>query len=151
MAHLRLTAHYDAPIERVFELAVDYQRYPEWNVSYEAIKEVVGPPDEVGTKINGVMKLLGRKLEGTGTVTEVQRPTFLKIAGAGSGGSVTTIYRFTSVAGGTDAVLEGEYVLPAGIFGKVADRLFVERAVERDLRHSLENFKAFVEAPEPSA
>jgi hypothetical protein len=64
MAHLRMTAHYEAPIEHVFALVVDYERYPEWNVSYEEVTEVVGPPDQVGSKMHGVMKLLGRKLEG---------------------------------------------------------------------------------------
>ena len=35
----------------------------------------------------------------------------------------------------------------AGIIGQIADRLFVERAVERDLAHTIENFGALVEAP----
>jgi len=81
MAHLRKTAHYDAPIEKVFDLAVDYARYPEWNVSYEAVMEVVGPPDQVGTRFHGEMKLMGRKMEGWGEVTEVDRPNLLKVTG----------------------------------------------------------------------
>jgi uncharacterized membrane protein len=144
-----MTAHYDAPVEHVFDLAVDYRRYPEWNEAYEEVTEVIGPPDQVGTRFHGVMRLLGRKMEGWGEITEVDRPRFLKIAGTGSGGSVTTIYRFTLVGSGTDAELEIDYDLPAGLFGKVADKLFVERSVERALRHSLENFKAFVEAKAP--
>jgi uncharacterized membrane protein len=149
MAHLQMTAHYEASIERVFELAIDYKRYPEWNASYEEVTEVVGPADQVGTKIHGVMKILGRKMEGWGEVTELDRPRSLKMAGSGSGGTVTTAYRFTPAASGTDAELTVDYELPAGLFGKVADKLFIERSVERDLRHSLENFKAFVETKEP--
>jgi uncharacterized protein YndB with AHSA1/START domain len=145
MAHLRMTAHYDAPIEKVFDLAVDYARYPEWNVSYEQVMEVEGPPAQVGTRFHGKMKLMGRTMEGWGEVTEVDRPRLLKVTGSGSGGGVTTLYRFTTVEDGTDAELEVDYQLPAGLFGKVADKLFIERTVERDLRHSLENFKAFVE------
>jgi uncharacterized membrane protein len=144
-----MTAHYDAPIERVFELAVDYKRYPEWNVAYEEMLEVDGPPDQVGTKMHGVIRVLGRKMEGWGEVTEVDRPGFLKITSLRSDGSLITTYRFTPAPSGTDAVLEIDYELPAGVFGKIADKLFVERSIERDLRHSLENFKAFVEAKEP--
>ena len=55
----------------------------------------------------------------------------------------------TPIGTGTEVVLEVDYELPAGIFGKVADKLFIERAVERDLRHSIENFKAFIEVKEP--
>jgi uncharacterized membrane protein len=149
MAHLLLTAHFEAPIEHVFELAADYKRYPEWSVSHEEMREVVGPPDQVGTRFHGVMTFLGRKMEGWGEVTEVDQPRLLKTVGTGSGGSVTTIYRFMPAATGTDAELSIDYELPAGLFGKVADKVFIQRAVERDMRHSMENFKAFVEAKVP--
>ena len=149
MTHLRMTAHFDAPIERVFELATDYRRYPEWNVAYEEVTEISGPADEVGTRFHGVMRILGRRMEGWGEITEVDRPRYLKIAGKGSGGTTTTVYRFTPVGSGTDTELEIDYELPAGLFGKVADKLFVERSVERALRHSLENFTAFVEENVP--
>jgi hypothetical protein len=36
--------------------------------------------------------------------------------------------------------------LPGGFAGSVADKLFVERAIERDVKHSMENFKAICEA-----
>ena len=39
--------------------------------------------------------------------------------------------------------------LPAGTLDPIADKLFIERAAERDLRHSLENVKALLEAREP--
>jgi uncharacterized membrane protein len=144
-----MTAHYDAPIERVFELATDYARYPEWSAQYEEVTEISGPPDAAGTRFHGVIRLLGRKMEGWGEVTEVDAPRYLRIAGQGSGGTTTTVYRFTPVGSGTDAELELDYELPAGFFGKVADKLFVERSIERALRHSLENFKAFVEEKVP--
>lgn len=149
MTHVRETAHFHAPIERVFDLAIDYARYPEWSVQYEEVNEISGPPDEVGTRFHGVIKLLGRKMEGWGEVMEVERPRFLRIAGQGSGGSTMTVYRFTEAGTGTDAEAEIEYQLPAGLFGKVADKLFVERSIERALRHSLENFGAFVEEKVP--
>lgn len=149
MAHLRMTAHYEAPVERVFDLATDYARYPEWSVQYDKISHISGPPDEVGTTFRGVIKLLGRKMEGSGEVTGVEPPHYIEIIGKGSGGTTRTVYRFTEAAAGTDAELELDYELSAGFFGKVADKLFIERSIERALCHSLENFKAFVEEPAP--
>ena len=68
MTHLQIKAQYDAPIERVFGLMTDFARYPEWNVTYTEIKEVVGPPDKVGTRIHSVMRFLGRTMEGWGEI-----------------------------------------------------------------------------------
>lgn len=150
MTKVRMTTHFDAPIERVFDLATDYSRLPEWNVSYAEIKQVTGPVDKVHTKVHSVMKILGRKMEGWGEVIEVDRPRYVKISGIGDeGGKLIYSQRFTPAAPGTDLEFECEYELPAGILGHIADRLFVEKAVERDLHHSMENFKALVEAKQP--
>jgi uncharacterized membrane protein len=150
MTKIHLTTHFDAPIERVFELGTDYSRYPEWNVSYAEIKEVTGPVDKVGTKIHTVMKILGRRMEGWAEVVEVDRPRYLKISGTGfEGGMLNYSQRFAPAGSGTDLEFEAEYELPAGLLGHIADKLFVEKAVERDLRHSMENFKALVETSTP--
>jgi uncharacterized membrane protein len=151
MSQIRMTTHFDAPIERVFDLGTDFKRFPEWNVSYSEVKQVSGPPHEVGTKVFAVMKVLGRSIEGAGEIVEADRPRMLKMVGEGiDGGSLTSTYRFTPTDSGTDLEVSFDYELPAGIIGQIADRLFVERAIERDVRHSFENFKALVEAPAPT-
>lgn len=150
MTQVRISAHLDAPIDRVFELATDFKRYPEWNVNYVEVPEVLGPTRQLGTRIETTTKLLDRRLEGWSEITEIDVPRHIKLSGSGKeGGKLSVEYRFTPVGMTTDAEVEIEYELPAGPFGKVLDRLFIERAVERDLRHSMENFKAFVEVPEP--
>jgi uncharacterized membrane protein len=150
MNQLRLTAHYEAPIEHVFDLGTQFKRFPEWNVSYTAVDEVTGPPDKVGTKVHATMRLLGRPMDGWAEIVEVERPRLIKLIGTSSqGGKLTTTYRFMPVEQTTDVELLVEYELPAGVIGQIADKLFVEKAVERDIRHSLENFKAFVEQPVP--
>jgi uncharacterized membrane protein len=96
------------------------------------------------------MRFLGRNIEGWGEIVEAEPPRLLKIQGQGTEGSLlTTLYRMTPAGVGTDFQLEIDYELPAGIVGAVANKLFVEKAVERDLRHSVENFKALVEAQVP--
>jgi uncharacterized membrane protein len=149
MNQLRFTEHFEAPVEQVFELAIDYKRFPEWNVSYVAVDEMTGPPDKVGTKIHATMRLLGRTMEGWAEIVEIERPRLIKLTGTSTqGGSLTTTYRFVPVDTGTNIEILAEYELP-GMFGAVADKLFVQKAIERDVRHSLENFKAFVEVKTP--
>jgi uncharacterized membrane protein len=150
MSHLRMTAHYEAPVERVFALGTDFARYPEWNVTYTEIKEIAGPPDRVGTRIHAVMRFLGRTMDGWGELVEIDPPRMFRMTGTSTdGGRLDVVYRMTPAGTGTDLVIEAEYELPAGIIGRIADKLFVERAVERDLHHSIENFRAFVELPQP--
>jgi len=150
MTHLQVKAQYEAPIERVFALLTDFARYPEWNVTYTEVKEIVGPPNEAGTRIHSVMRFLGQTMEGWGEIVEIDPPKLLRTSGTSTqGGKLEYVLRLTPIPNGTEVVAETDYELPAGIFGKVADKLFVERAVERDLRHSIENFKAFVELRQP--
>jgi uncharacterized membrane protein len=149
MNQLRFTEHFEAPVEQVFDLAIDYKRLPEWNVSYVAVHEVTGPPDKVGTRIHQTLRLLGRNMEGWAEIVEFERPRLIKLTGTSAqGGTLTTTYRFTPMQTGTDIEILLDYELP-GIFGEVADKLFVQKGIERDIRHSLENFKAFVEVKTP--
>jgi uncharacterized protein YndB with AHSA1/START domain len=150
MPHISLNAHFDAPIERVFELGTDFKRYPEWNVTYREIKEIAPEPVRVGTRIHLAATTLGQTREGWDEVVEFDPPRLLKVTGTrGDQTKVTIIDRATPVPNGTDMVIEVEYELGRDILSKVTDKLFVEKAIERDLKHSLENFKALVEAPVP--
>jgi uncharacterized membrane protein len=150
MTTLRITGHYDVPIEKVWELGVDFTRYPEWNTAWLEVKEITGPPDVVGTRIHSVLRLLGRTMEGWAEVIEVDKPRYLKFTGTSlDGGKLTVAYRLTPAGVGTEFETDVEYELPAGIFGHIVDKLFVEKTVERDLRHSMETFKALLEAKIP--
>ena len=56
---------------------------------------------------------------------------------------------YTEARGGTDATVELEYELPMGMFAGVAEKL-LGGSIERDLRHSMENFKVLCEATIPA-
>jgi uncharacterized membrane protein len=149
MTQLRMMQHFEAPIERVFELGIDFKRYPEWNTFYSEVSEIKGPPDQIGTKIFDTMKILGKPIEGTTEIVEIEKPRFIKLVGTSpQGGSLKALYKLTPVGMGTDLVVEFEYELPTQFY-TLFERPFVEQAVERELRHTLENFKAFVELKTP--
>ena len=147
MAHVKITEHIEAPNEQVFDLFIDVKRWPEFMPSGE-IKEVTGPLDQVGTRVHSSMQFLGRKMESWDEVVEVDRPRLLKLASDEPMKSVAT-YRLTPVGEGTDVTVEADYELPAGFLGHIADRLFIEKAMERQMRHGFENFKALAEAQVP--
>lgn len=65
---------------------------------------------------------------------------------APGGGRLTWSRRFTPAGTGTSSIVELDYELPGGLIGGVADRLFFEKAIEREARHSLENFNEIVAA-----
>ena len=144
MTHVAMSTRYEAPIERVFEFASDFKRYPEWNVNYVTVDQVTGPV-QVGTKIHGVLKVLGKQIPGWGEIVEVEAPRLLKMRSENEDGWNEIVYRFSPEPTGTKAEFEFEYELKPGLFGAIADKLFIERTIERDLRHSMENSKAFVE------
>ena len=147
MGHVRFTDHIDVPPDQAFALAIDASREPEWNNSIVEAKDVHGMLDTVGAGYTAVMKLGGRRLEARWEVSKVEKPGRLDLTGsAPGGGRATSATHFEPAAGGTDVTVEVDYELPGGFAGSVADKLFVERAIERDVKHSMENFKAILQA-----
>jgi hypothetical protein len=149
MGHVRQMGHVDVSPDRAFALTVDAERDPEWNSSVVEVKDVTGLLERVGASYTAILKLGGRRLETRWEATKVEKPRFLELAGSAPGGghaiSKTT---FEPAGGGTDITVEVDYELPGGFVGGMADKLFVERAIERDIKHSLENFKAICEVEE---
>lgn len=147
MGHILQTGHVDVPPEKAFAVAIDAARLPEWNSSVVEVKDISGLLDQVGASYVSVLKLGGRPLEGRWEVSRVESPRLLEYTGtAPGGGTATATNRFETAGLGTDLTIEIEYQLPGGFVGGMADKLFVERAIERDVKHSVENFKAICEA-----
>jgi carbon monoxide dehydrogenase subunit G len=150
MFHVQVSEHIDAPIDHVWELIASCERLPEWNVVVVEIKDCPDRLDRVGATATAVGRILGRKIETTQETTRADKPhTYaLKLSGAG-GAKGTGTYTFSEARGGTDATLEVEGDLPMGMFAGVAEKL-LGGTLERDARHSMENFKALCEATVPA-
>jgi uncharacterized membrane protein len=147
MGHARDTYHIDAPPDRVWALYTDLSRYSEWNEGLSEVKDTSGPLDQVGSKFTAVIKVMGRRFEATSEVTKVEPGKLIEQHGSVvGGGPAASSFRVEPVSGGTDVTVELDYQLPGGLIGDVADKLFMERAIERQIRHSNENFKALAEA-----
>lgn len=147
MGHIRETIHVDAPIEQVWELGAKCERYPEWQTGIVEVRGCTSPMDHVGAKYTAVYKSMGRSLEVTTEVIRAEKPRLIenKLTAPG-GGHGTWLQTAEPAEGGTDVTFTFDYELPGGFVGGMADKLFMERAIERDIRHSNENFKALCEA-----
>jgi uncharacterized membrane protein len=139
--------HIDAPPDAAYAFLIDAARIPEWNSSVVEVTDVQGPLDTVGGSYTAILKLGGRQLETRWETTKVEGRRLAEfVASSAAGGSATSTSTLEAAHGGTDLMLEVDYELPGGFVGGMADKLFVERAIERDIKHSLENVKAICEA-----
>jgi uncharacterized membrane protein len=150
MGHVRLTDHINAPVDHVWDITVSCDRLPEWNVNIVEVQDCPGRLDHVGAKATTMARVMGRKLEGHVETIRADRPRLFeqKFEGAGGlKGSVSTA--FADASGGTDVAVEFDYDFPMGFFGGIAEKL-LGGSIERDLHHSMENFKELCEATVPS-
>jgi len=114
------------------------------------VKDCQGRLDRVGARVTTVVRVFGRKIEGSQETTKADKPRAFALKLVGAGGAKATVDgTFTEARGGTDATLELEYDLPMGLFAGVAEKL-LGGSIERDLRHSMENFKALCESTIPA-
>jgi uncharacterized membrane protein len=149
MPEVRDQFRIEASPDRVWAVAIDASRIPEWQTNVVEVRDVTGRLDEVGTRYTSVIRIVGRPLEGEWEVTKAEPNRLLVLTGKvpGGGRAVNTV-TFTPSAGSTDVTVELDYELPGGFLGQFANRLFVERALQRDVRHASENFKALCEEAE---
>lgn len=150
MGHVRFSEHIDAPIDHVWEIAASCERLPEWSVTIVDVKDCQGRLDRVGARVTTVARVFGRKIDGSQETTMADKPRAYTLKLVGAGGAKATVNgTYAEARGGTDATVELEYDLPMGMFAGVAEKL-LGGSIERDLRHSMENFKALCESTIPA-
>jgi uncharacterized membrane protein len=146
MGRIHHEYHIDAPPEVAWDLGRDPDRMPEWNTTTVSVKDVSGPLDREGATYTTVSKIAGRPLEIQWQVEKIDPGREAEVtASAPRGGSARVVVRYEPEGSGTKVITDLDYELPMGFLGDVADKLFGERAMIRDVRHSGENFKALVE------
>jgi uncharacterized membrane protein len=145
-----LSEHIDAPIDQVWEITASCERLPEWNVTIVEVKDCQGRLDRIGARATTIVRVFGRRIEGTQETTKADKPHSYAVKATGAGGAKATLDQtFTEAGGGTDIGVDIEYELPMGLFAGVAEKL-LGGSIERDLRHSMENFKALCESTIPA-
>ncbi|MDX1600273.1 MAG: SRPBCC family protein [Anaerolineales bacterium] len=127
------SATINASIDKVWEYLTKTELQGEWR-DIERAEEVTDGPFSVGTQVRIVQKFMGREMDMTYEVTEIEEPT--RLAGKTDAGPLDARfeYKLRSENGSTHLTITGEG--EAGGLFKVAEGLFsnnLEKQLEEDL------------------
>src|SRR6476646_7593905 len=150
MGHIRTASHFDAPVERVFDVAVDLKLIPRYMRSVKDVTDLHGAPETVGSTYRFHSTGLGQTMAGTIEVVDVKRPTLFKtLTTYDNGMRVTWTQRMSAAGSGTDEVDEVDYELPSGPAALLGP--LVRRQLERAMRESVEAYTELAtRAPSPT-
>ena len=137
----------DAPPEKVWEmLALD--RMPEWMddlISSEYITEVNTPEDryKVGTSAHWIKV---KKEEHDMTITEsIENEKIVYRTSPIQGAIVDGTFTLKPTEAGTEMTYAADYEMPWGVFGKLFDKLIVERMMKKDIEGEAKSLRNFLE------
>ncbi len=145
MTTLTRSVTVDAPVDTVFEYALDVSRL--WKVKDVALTDVDIKPEGVGTSARMYSHLLALHIEGRIEYTEVlpgerivaQVVDFLVVD------EPTWTFTFKPVKGGTKVTATGEWAVKVPVVGKRIESMMV-KGHEQMLDMLLDNLKTQVEA-----
>ena len=132
----------DRPVEAVVEVAADPTNAPKWYENIESVTWKTEPPPQVGSLVTFVAKFLGRRLEYTYEVIELDDHHLVMSTAEGPFPMETT-YTFTPVSPTSTRMTLRNRGEPSG-FSKVAAPLMVT-AMRRANHKDLVKLKALVE------
>jgi coenzyme Q-binding protein COQ10 len=136
-----------APVEKVYALARDPNRWPTWVVGVGEIEKLTGQ-GEAGTLAEFTYTLAGMGFPVTIEVLEdhvsPEGGRWKGKIGGPLAGEQTWTYAPRN--GDTELAVDLEYTVPGKGLGKIADRLIIERTQQRAADETLENLKKLCEA-----
>ena len=133
-----------APIEKVFDIMIDPESIPKFAPIY-AVSDMKGKPGEKGNSADYEYHILGIKLKQTMTVLDVQKPYSITYEMSG-GIPGKWAYTLEPHEGGTVIWTRVDYSVPAGIIGRIANWLFINRMNQKNLEIGQVGLKNFCES-----
>ncbi len=147
MAKIDKSIDVNAPREQVFDVLTDLDLLPAWSTTTVEATGTSGQPMQQGDTFGQTLRILGKNLESSWRVTELDRPRRLAYsADAPGGGTLRMVQVLEDIPDGTRVSVDLDYQLPGGFLGKLLDTVYAERRNERELEHSLSNLKELIEA-----
>ena len=147
MARIERSILIHAPVDKVYAVARDPNRWPTWFVGMDEIDKLTGS-GEVGTIAEFGYAMAGMRFPVTVEVLEDHvGPEGARWKGKIGGplaGEQTWVY--TPKGSDTEVTVELEYTVPGKALGQIANRLIIERTQERSADETMENLKALCEA-----
>jgi hypothetical protein len=133
----------DLPRALAFQLYVE--RVQDWQTAVRLTPLKVSAAI-VGNEYEASYAFLGRHFRGRFRVLAADPPSSVVVEATGSGVQVWYRTTFTEAGGATLVTVKGDYALPDGLIPRMADRLFLERAINRDIERANEAFVALCAA-----
>jgi uncharacterized protein YndB with AHSA1/START domain len=105
MAEVQVRQRFEGPVERVWEVLVAIEQYPERVGSYESVEFLGEAHEGVGARWRQTRTVFGRSHSQEMEVTRWEAPRELVLVATESGGRYEMRYDLEAVDGGTDVVL----------------------------------------------
>lgn len=139
MAHVELTRTYPVEVKKAWDYLNDPHHWPQW---YTNLLEIADPDaswSDPGDTIVFRYRLLGRKVEGECILDDREAPLLVSYVAKIPGlPDVRTEWRHTDLGSSFTTRVTLETEEPSSFFGRAVDRMLIPRALERDLRRSLD-------------
>jgi carbon monoxide dehydrogenase subunit G len=137
-----------APPEQVWDVIMDPGHFGDWVTIHRKLGHVDDGELRKGFRVEQTLCLHRANFKVKWSLAEVDAPRHAVWVGRGPAGSHARIVdRLTPLDGGSATHFEyqNEYTQPGGFLGRMAGRVLVAGAAEREATRSLERLKAFVE------
>jgi len=143
MGTLQKSITINMPADKLHKYMKNPTNWSHWYANLSEAEKITGE-GEAGTIVESKYSVLGVSMPIT---TEVLESTVNVWRGKISG-AITSEQSFELVPreNGTEINMKSEYSIPSGVFGKVADKLVVEKIIEHSIDHTLENLKLICES-----
>lgn len=132
------------PLEHAFAVYVD--RVVEWQTAVRLTAAHM-TPQLVGSEYEARFDFLGHTYLGKFRITAADPPRSVALEASGSGIAVWYVTRFEpgALPGTTHVTVKGDYRLPDMLLARIADRLFLERTIAREIVHANETYREICE------
>jgi hypothetical protein len=130
-SRIDLTIELDVPQQTVFDVYV--RDVVEWQTALR-LSPLRIVPGLVGSEWTASWQIVGITLHGSLRLVEADPPHFVRFEAGGGGVRAWYDTSFaTTSAGRTRILVAGDYDLPAGLLGRIADRIVVESIIRRQI------------------
>ena len=135
----------NAPMEKVFGILDDPERYPAFFAGVVGISDVSRTEERIGDSGSMKYSVLGIHFDVQFTIQawEENKAIVSRLEGAFPGKVTTT---FNEQDDGVKVTQTFDYTIGGGVLGRALNAVVVERMNERNAQHTLENLKTLCEA-----
>jgi uncharacterized protein YndB with AHSA1/START domain len=148
MSTVHVTTKIQAPIQEVWETAMDPLRFREWVTIHRSVEDVSAQPLRKGSTMTQLLHLRGVSFHVHWTLVDVNAPHRAEWEGRGPAHSRARICYELREDGNeaTEFEYTNEFTTPGGRLGSAASWVIVGGASEREARNSLARLKALLES-----